>query len=166
MSDALHEAMLAIDPIVKAAGHALGGGLTVRLVRYSEYVETLGYVDAKKHPEVRRLLQKLGTEVGRNMIGENTWVNVLARKIDDHLYADQPVVVTGIRFPNELAMIRQFAGRSFWVDRPGLDSPASSAVHASENSVSAADFDTTITNDGTLEDLYLAVEQLMKGASA
>lgn len=159
MSDVLNEAMLLIDPIVHPTGHIVG---TVQPLRYSEIVERYGYVEAKTRPEVRRLLQKLGTEVGRNMLGENVWVNALARKIDDHLYADQSVVVTGIRFPNELAMIRQFAGEGLWVDRPGLDSDSPASTHASENGVSAEDFDRIITNDGTLEQLYATVDAFME----
>lgn len=154
MSDALHEAMLAIDPWI------LGGDKYVA-IRYSALCEEVGYVEAKKNPEVRRLLQNLGTEVGRNMIGENTWVNIMARKVDDYLYADQPVVVTGIRFPNELTMIHQFAGHVVWIDRPSEQADGAVAQHASENGVSGSQFDRVIVNDGTLEDLYAKVDGLL-----
>lgn len=149
MSDALHEAMLAIDPIVDPGDSARGGMPET----YSELVERVGYVEAKTDPEVRRLLQKLGTEVGRNMIGENVWVSIMARKIDDHRSAGHPVVVTGLRFPNETQMIRELGGRTVWIDRPSLAAGAA-AAHVSENSVSEADFGERIINDGTLEDLY------------
>lgn len=165
MSDALHEAMLAIDPIVVVGefvqypeGAPGYGWNTPRAqMRYSELVEAVGYVEAKKRPEVRRLLQKLGTEVGRNMIGEQVWTNIIARKIDDHRGAGHPVVVTGIRFPNEVQMIRELGGRPVWIDRPSLATSGAIAAHASENSVSEEDFDGLIVNDRTLEDLYAAV---------
>ena len=149
MSDALHEAMLAIDPI-------LDGDWT-----YRSAIDLYGYVQVKElFPEARRLLQALGTEVGRNMIGENVWVNIMARKIDDFLYADQPVVITGIRFPNELKMIHQFAGKTVWVERPTESASAQAASHASENSVGESDFDVTLLNDSTLDHLEGLADQL------
>jgi hypothetical protein len=167
MSDALHEAMLALDPIVlvdefvqyREGPPGYGWNTPRKQMRYAELCEAVGYVEAKKTPEVRRLLQHLGTEVGRNMIGENVWVNVMARKIDDYLYSDIPVVVTGIRFPNELSMIRAFAGRAVWVDRPGLGETTSS--HASESGVQGSDFDLTLLNDSSLEHLRGLVDLIV-----
>src|SRR5690606_741544 len=111
------------------------------------------YVEAKTDPEVRRLLQKLGTEVGRNMIGENVWVSIMARKIDDHRSAGHPVVVTGLRFPNEPQMIRELGGRTVWIDRPSLAAGAA-AAHVSENSGSESALGARIIYAGTLEGLY------------
>lgn len=167
MSDALHEAMLAIDPIVTHEEMVLvrktSEGLQWRRdtpARYSEIVEHIGYVEAKKIPEVRRLLQQLGTDVGRKMIGENVWVNVMARKIDDHRGAGHPVVVTGLRFPNEVRMIEELDGQAVWIERPGVHAPSTgTAAHASENSVSARDFHWTLRNDGSLEALERQVDQ-------
>lgn len=150
MSDALHEAMLAINPIVDPGDSARGG----MPVTYSELVAKVGYVEAKTEPEVRRLLQNLGTDVGRNMIGEDVWVQIMARKIDDHRGAGHPVVVTGLRFPNEVRMVEELNGHAVWIERPGLHAPtAGTAAHASENSVSAEHFKNIIRNTGTLADL-------------
>lgn len=154
MSDALHEAMLAIDPILEDNEDA------PRAYRYSEAIAEYGYVGTKaRFPEARRLLQNLGTEVGRNMIGENVWVNIMARKIDDHRGAGHSVVVTGIRFPNEVRMLEELGGRAVWIERPGIHaSTEGTAAHASENSVSAADFHDTLLNDGSLADLEAAAD--------
>lgn len=156
MSDALHEAMLVLDPIVEVEqGWDYG-----EAVRYSTLIAVDGYVEAKKRPEVRRLLQQLGTEVGRDMIDENVWVDIIARKINVHLTAGTSVAVTGLRFLNELTMVRTFAGQAWWIDRPGLE-PAQASTHASENGVTGSLFDRTIVNDGTLEDLYAKVDGLV-----
>lgn len=171
MSDALHEAMLAIDPLIGFEEMVLvrktSEGVQFRRdtpSRYSEVIERFGYVEAKKLPEVRRLLQQLGTEVGRNMVGENVWVNIMARKIDDHRAAGHPVVVTGIRFPNEVEMIRELGGTSVWIDRPGVEAPTEgTAAHASENSVGADDFAVILDNSSTLEDLRLRVDEMIQG---
>ncbi|WP_406245899.1 hypothetical protein ACI7YT_12725 [Microbacterium sp. M] len=160
MSDALHEAMLAIDPIVVVdefvqypeGAPGYGWNTPRAKMSYSELVEAVGYVEAKKRPEVRRLLQALGTEVGRDMIGTNTWSDIMARKVEALLKQGRSVVATGIRFPNEVQMLRSFAGAAVWVDRPGFEPSASS--HASETSVGSDDFDMVIRNTGTLEQLH------------
>lgn len=162
MSDALNEAMLVLNPLIPINASASSLGLHGEFIRYTDLIYEVGYVEAKKNPEVRRLLQQLGTDVGRNMIGENVWVNITARKIDDHLYADRPVVLTGVRFLNELAMIRQFAGECWWVERPGKGGALEHSTHASENGVTGDLFDRVIHNDGSLEDLYAKVASLLQ----
>lgn len=161
MSDALHEAMLAIDPIVEAHGNVYDS--TAEGYRYSQLVTAVGYVEAKTDPEVRRLLQQLGTEVGRNMVGENVWVNIMGRKIYDHRAAGHPVVVTGIRFPNEVQMVSDLSGRALWLERPGVQAPSTgTASHASENSVSATDFDAVVLNDGSLGELHAKADEIAR----
>lgn len=160
MSDALHEAMLALDPIINAAPADYPD--RILLVRYSDAIEDLGYTEAKKIPEVRRLLQQLGTEVGRKMIGEDTWTNIVRRRIDELEEKGIPVVLTGLRFPNEIAVIDERYGLgaiTIWVERPGIEAPTTAtAAHASENSVAVEDFDFVLENDGTLDQLYAKVE--------
>ena len=156
MSDALHEAMLALDPIVDV-GPLYGD---IEFERYSDVVAQVGYVEAKKNPEVRRLLQRLGTEVGRAMIGENVRVDITARKIERLLAEGHSVALSGVRFENELRMIHSFAGRTVWVERTSLN-PTPEAVHASEVSLGPQDFDLTIVNDGSLADLYARVDTLL-----
>ena len=99
------------------------------------------WVEAKKNPEIRRMLQVEGTEGGRNVFGE-------------HMEAGKNVAVTGIRFPNEAQAIRDNGGDLVWVERPGFvgDADANSG-HASENSVSSEDFDVIVLNDSTLDAL-------------
>lgn len=166
MSDPLHEAMLALDPVVDcswtydANGHWEDGQ-----VHYSELTEAVGYVEAKKNPEVRRLLQKLGTEVGRQMFDENVWTNLTARKVDDLRGAGHPVVVTGLRFHNEVRAVQDLGGHTAWVVRPSLE-PTAGATHASENSVDENWFGWTIVNDGTLDDLREATDRLLEAVSA
>lgn len=161
MSDPLNDALLALNPQVgiNARPAQLDGHLVGEFITYQRLYEEVGYVEAKKNPEVRRLLQALGTEVGRNMIDENVWVDVAAREIEKRRTAGQDVIITGMRFPNELDMIRRLGGHLWWVSRPGVEGGQGTlAVHASESSVGPDDFDTTILNVGDLDDLYEAVE--------
>lgn len=147
MSEPLHEAMLKLDPIIDWAEDRFGqrGSWT-----YSNEIDRVGYTAAKKNPEVRRLLQVLGTEIGRQMFGENVWVDLAGKQIDAVRAEGKPVVITGIRYPNEIQMIRGRKGRAIWVDRGGV--PTSD--HPSENSVKAEDFDQIVHNISTLGHLY------------
>lgn len=155
MSDVLNDAMLVINPIVELADF---------WVRYADIIEVEGYVKAKENPEVRRLLQVFGTEFGRDMIGENVWVDMAARKIAALRAEGHPVAITGLRYPNEVAMVAAAENvESWWVERGG----APGTGHASDNSVTSSMFDVCIFNLGTLVDLYNHIDSLIaKGATA
>jgi hypothetical protein len=113
------------------------------------------YTQIKRFPEVRSLLQRLGTDVGRNMLGEDTWVNIAKKKLLDLAREGKPAVITGIRFPNEFEMIENIDGYSVWVDRPDQEDTRDKSIsqHASETSVSPEDFRSIILNNGTLKEL-------------
>lgn len=149
MSDVLAAAVYELDPIVQGTG----GDETDW--RYREAIDEYGYTKAKElFPEVRRLLQVFGTEVGRNMFGENFWVD----RAEDRIHAvDGPVVLTGIRYPNELDLIHRL-GISWWIDRPGTGGDS----HTSETSVSGVNFDRMVSNNGTIEQLHALVSYMME----
>jgi len=153
MSDPLHWAMLQLDPIIKPDPE--GDDL-----RYIDIIDQIGYTEAKaQYPEVRRLLQQLGTEVGRNMLGENVWVDAAARSINGYLNEGKRVVLTGIRFPNELGLAQRFNGRTWWVSRPSAeDTPG---AHASENGVRQEDFELVVGNTADVEYLYGEVDRAL-----
>ena len=155
MSKPLHEAMLALDPIV-FMNHWDDTNM-----RYSELIGSRGYEKAKaEFSEVRRLLQVLGTEVGRKILGEDTWIDVIEAELADAWVADpnQPQVITGIRFPNEIDMIRSLGGDLIWVERPGFG-PANG--HSSEQALDIGDFDYTLVNGGDLAGLEEIVQRAL-----
>ena len=172
MSDALADALFTLNPQIETRDESaprkffglipLRKKTTTGVVRYKTILAQLGYVKAKEIPEVRRLLQKLGTEVGRNMISDSVWTDIMERKVKELAATGVPgIIVTGIRFPNELESISEnLEGELWWVSRPSLAEGVNSG-HASETSVDAADFDRTIINNGTLEDLYKKVDQIV-----
>lgn len=171
MSDALNEALLTIDPWISTdvevsglwrrfVGWLFRTPLEMReFVRYSTHHREVGYVEAKKNPDVRRYLQLLGTEVGRNMVGKNVWVDIMRDKILALEAEGCDVVVTGIRFPNELALIEQLGGETVWVSRPSVEDAGQ--AHESESSVAAGDFRHIVLNDSTLASLEEKADLLL-----
>ena len=165
MSDALNDALLKLNPWIPLLEPlTLDNGATVTgTLRYGSLHSLVGYVEAKKNPEVRRLLQALGTEVGRDMIDPEVWVRIAQRRITELLESGHNVVITAVRFPNELEMIHRLGGTTVWIDRPDEARGASQeqSSHASETSVSLGDFDHAIRNDGTLANLRTRTENLV-----
>ncbi len=176
-ADALREIPLAIDPIVLLRNWGADGGL----LRYSDIVACVGYERAKEEPEVRRFLQRLGTEAGRGIFGENVWVDLLARRIDkirktakckrscpaysnyqppyvDCTCENKDIVVSDVRFPNEARYIRS-VGQLWRVNRPGF---ASDDTHASEIHIAGLRVDAEITAT-SLDDLRTQTVALYEG---
>jgi nucleoside 2-deoxyribosyltransferase len=114
---------------------------------YQHVVDTYGIDDAKvKYPEVRRLLQVFGTEVGREMFGQNFWVEQAIASVPD----GGKVVFSDVRYPNEANSIRYLGGQIWWVQRDGVEALND---HPSENSLDGFMFDNTINNNGTIDEL-------------
>lgn len=99
-----------------------------------------------KAPGVRGLLQRLGTGVGRELWGEDFWVDLVFRD----LVFTEDYVFTDVRFPNEVEAIRARGGVVWQVVRPGVEAVNN---HISESALDGVVFDATIVNDGSLEDL-------------
>lgn len=161
MSDNLNAALLRLNPIIPVYGEWQS---VAAYMHYADLHDRVGYVEAKKNSEVRRLLQVLGTEVGREMIGPNVWVDMARRDIEQHMRNGRSVVITAVRFPNEIEMIRALGGTTVWIERAVEARGASEAVsgHASERSVSADDFEYVIENDGTIAELWAQGDELLE----
>jgi hypothetical protein len=135
--------------------------VVAQFVPYATLHKILGYERSKQIADVRRLLQRLGTEVGRNILGYDVWVNAAFRTVDEWRDLNrQDVAITGIRFFNEHQAIRDRRGVLVWVDRPGVE-PVN--VHSSDNTLNREHFDVIIENDGSLEDLADKVKTVVKG---
>lgn len=143
-ADSVRDSVALLDPWIADGIHTF---------RLSHLLETVGWDEAKvKHYEVRRLLQVMGTEVGRMLFGPNVWIDIAARKAAEH----ERVVITDVRFANEAEWIRSQDGVVVKVERPGVGAVNG---HASEN----LDFDVdhTVMNAGSLHDLYDEVDSLL-----
>ena len=107
----------------------------------------------------RQLMQTLGTEWGRNQVHPELWVMLTEQKVKHFVELDMPLVISDVRFHNEADMILKHGGELWRIQRDG----ASVAEHISEQ----AHWDTyqtkTIDNNGSLEELYLKVEEAYQG---
>jgi hypothetical protein len=109
-------------------------------------VESWGWEQAKTIPEVRILLQRFGTEAGRELHGEDVWIS----KTLDNLPDGSKVVIPDVRYPNEADAIRASGGTVVRIERPGY---ASVNSHISESAMDDYSFDGVILNDKDVESL-------------
>ena len=181
-ADNVRRALYALNPVVWIAGEVneetgeedTNSGWCVRL---QPLIENLGGIDgtntgagegwdnAKKLPEVRQLLQRMGTESVRDVVNDEAWVMALRRQLD----WEKPdrVVITDVRFPSEAAAVKAWGGTMIRVVRlteegdqfvvEGID-----LHHGSEAHVETLPVDHEIRATA-LEDLESAVTVLLDG---
>jgi len=125
----------------------------------------------------RYILQYWGTEVCRNGFHDDIWIASLENKLRT---AKDDVVISDCRFPNEIRAIRAQGGYVIRVVRGpepqwytiaeqanrGTEFAAqalqSFGIHASETSWIGTDFDRVIDNNGSLDDLYNQITNLVQ----
>jgi hypothetical protein len=109
----------------------------------------------------RHIMQTLGTEWGRNIMGEDFWIRIMETKLERYAtptrkkQGDRPTLTTiidDLRFANEADMVRRRGGVVIQVIRPGTQKATAVDSHASERL--AFEPDVVLLNDGTPEDLY------------
>lgn len=126
-----------LNPIVAESGRV---GRPVRITDVIERFGWDGYKESIYGTEMRQLMQRLGTECGRQLLGDNIWVDSALDNLDpDNYYA-----VADCRFVNEADAIRKRGGKVIRIERPGVG-PANS--HPSETSLDDYDFDAVVRND-------------------
>lgn len=102
---------------------------------------------------VREFLQKLGTDAIRDGLHENAWVNAL---FADYKQGDN-WIITDVRFPNEIDMVRKYGGITVRVNRQGI-SPVN--AHPSETALDGYIYDFAIQNYSSVEVLSTNVSGL------
>jgi hypothetical protein len=121
----------------------------------------------------RWILQHWGTEVCRQGFHDDIWIASLENKLQN---TRDDVVISDCRFPNEIQSIRRAGGTVIRVQRgedPGWfqlavqhfchGAPLTTAMpHASEWSWAGTEFDRVIDNNGSLDQLYAHVNDLVQ----
>ncbi len=121
----------------------------------------------------RLALQVIGTEVFRGKYHNNIWVASLLRRV-----GDRKVVVSDVRFPNEIKLIQEYGGKVIWVKRDmpewantGMEASIGDenavmtmqklGIHSSEWAWTGSQFDYTINNDKGLQELEESTNYLV-----
>lgn len=107
----------------------------------------------------RFAMQTIGTEWGRDLIGEDLWIRAW-RKAFERTLPGSCVVVDDCRFPNEVEAIRSAGGIIVNVDRVGVGARSGMAGHASETH--DLPFDLKIQNEGAIESFFTSIETTLR----
>ena len=128
----------------------------------------------------RYALQHIGTDVFRQHFSDSIWILSVESKIADLQEHGYSVVVTDVRFPNEMSALRSLGARSLLISpaqKPAWYDVARGfptynltqgmrelypQVHESEYAWVQEQFDAEIVNSGTINDLYERVEEQLK----
>jgi hypothetical protein len=149
-ADPLKEMALAVNPIVPTGYRVY--------VRLAPLVADVGWEYAKDtYPEVRRLLQEMGQRV-RDLDGA-FWVRALLRRA---VTVRGPIVVTDVRYPNELHAMRRAGFTVLRIERPGVADMA----HESETALGSHLADGIIENTGSLAQLRAHADGLVEFLNA
>ena len=124
----------------------------------------------------RWVLQYWGTEVCRRAFHDDIWIASLENKLRN---SQDDIVVSDCRFPNEIKSIKDAGGIMVWVQRGALPDWYSTAVeanagnnvaandlkmkkiHASETAWVGTEFDAVLDNNGSIDDLYEEIKNLV-----
>jgi hypothetical protein len=152
-ADQMRELLLVLDPLVTDS------------LSLSRLVNHYGWdVTKRTYPEVRRLLQVFGTEVVRDGLGKDTWVNAAHSKIQPLLSHGTSVVVTDVRFENEVRLIRNLGGDIVRITRHEADDATDG--HISENEWRTTQPDWIFQNNHAVSDLHGWADFLVSRKSA
>lgn len=148
-ADKMREALAALNPII---GYDHQAGF-IRLADVippegdPERYTSAGWAEAKEYAEVRDLLQRCGTEMGRRVLGADLWVNATL----EQMKPGTAYVVTDCRFPNEAEAVQRAGGIVVRIERAGVG-PVND--HESEIALDDWAFDAVVLNDGSITALH------------
>ena len=137
--------------------------------QYHHVVDALGMEKAKDLvPDVRTVLQTLGTDCVRGTIGERTWTDLTGQRVQEELARGEAVALTDVRF-DEFHLVHDLGGIVIGVWRGNRDSLDRALVDASVGALGADHVsetnaynllqraDVVICNCGSVDDLHRAV---------
>jgi hypothetical protein len=146
-AEPMREALVRLNPMIRVAGYPTELASAVRL---------MGWENLKSEsPDIRGLMQRLGTEVGREMFGEDFWVNLALSRVEPGMN----VVFADCRYPNEADAIKAAGGVVWRVERKDFG-PAND--HDSERALDHYAFDGGVSNFDTVDVLNGLVDDLVK----
>lgn len=163
--DRVKEALYELNPAIGVNRHT---GSIAYLKPFID-AQTGSFTDkwdkAKKIGEVRRLLQRLGTNVGRELLSEDVWTDPTMQLLieDMHDREDRRYIIADVRFPKEAETIHRCEGVVVRIQRPGVGPLRDSKGHTHESEIALDNyigFDYHIHNDGSIKELKTKVRNL------
>ena len=134
-------------------------GNTTSSRHWREHPDTFWSKKFGKEVTPRWVLQHFGTEVMRDQMYDGIWVDSCIGR-----YKGQNTVISDTRFINEIKTIKAHGGIIICVQRGALPTRTEmkeKGVHQSEWDWLGYDYDINIDNNGTLEELYAKVDDLI-----
>jgi hypothetical protein len=111
----------------------------------------------------RLMMREFGTELIRNQFSQDFWTNRCELFLQD---SKKSVVVTDVRFVNEIEMIKRLGGKIVWVRRDPLPDYYNQSLwfnqQRSERDWIGTDFDSIILNNTSIQDLTRNVTTFME----
>lgn len=104
----------------------------------------------------RKFLQYIGTDWARAKKSD-VWVNLLVKRVG--ILHDRDIIVTDVRFADEFEALKKLGFTMVRLVR--TEKSEHVPTHASETSALDLMWDAIVTNDGTLEELYNKLDQLI-----
>ena len=147
-ADKLRECLYALNPVVDTDG--------ITPIRVQDVIDQYtwdNYKRSKFGGEIRVLLQRFGTEVGRDLIADDIWLRELD-KVDS-----SRIIVTDARFINELEKVENMDGYTVRIHRTGVG-PVND--HPSETTIDQWNPHEVIYNDGSLESYHDKVRHVLR----
>lgn len=154
-ADKLRDMLYQLNPYVLGIFDGMGRPHTVirQLQMVIDEYGWNGYKETMFGDEIRRLLQRLGTEAGRETLWDTIWIDAAFAGLPD----DAKIVITDCRFKNEAKAVEERGGSIWRISRKGVG-PAN--AHPSETGLDGYDFRVNIVNNGTLEQLHNTVRSI------
>jgi dephospho-CoA kinase len=148
-ADPIREALYKLDPKIRI--NELSGA------SLSNAVDHMGWEEVKRlSSDARELLQRLGTEVGREMFGDDFWVNQGLLRAREH----KNVVFADTRYRNEANAIVKSGGQIWRINKPG-SKPVNN--HPSEVDLDEYVPDWIIPNYMGIKELHQIIDNIMEG---
>lgn len=149
--------------------------------RYELEYRTNWQTAYKIHSTYRELLQYIGTDLLRDKLHSDVWVNALMSKyypkicsgVTHCALAGKPEIscnkcpeypnwiITDVRFPNEAKAVKDRGGIIIRINRYDITGQGKLNPHTSETALDDAEFDYTIDNHGTIEELIEKVREML-----
>lgn len=155
-ADSLKEAIAALFdvPVSWLEKHKSDPRAQVAITRIYDSEQMPGCIEHASVMNLRTFMQRFGTEMGREVFGQDFWVEQLKRKMGKGVFLTSKYVISDVRFNNE-APICDYIIEIIRPDRP-------KNPHVSELGLDEALISHVVINNGTIDELNKRLEACLQ----